>query len=181
MASVKVALKSALDSLTTVVSGKADSSAVAAKADANSVYSIVQTDQLLASQRPTSDASYPATGCGVSSVSGLTFRVSAGQAFIRGVLYSFVQADITLGAADGTNPRFDLIVADTVTSTFHAIAGTAAANPALPDIDPLTQLVLSQVLVPAAATTIPTILKTDLYHEATETTLTTSGSTIVSN
>jgi len=140
-----------------------------------------ELEALLAAQRPTSDASYPATGCGVSNVSGLTFRVSAGQAFIRGVLYTFPQTDITLGAADGTNPRFDLIVADSVTVTFHAIAGTAAANPALPDIDPLTQLVLSQVLVPAAATSIPTILKTDLYHEATETTVTTSGSTIVSN
>jgi len=140
------------------------------------------TEELLAAQRPTSDATYLQQGGGVSLVSGLTFRVSAGQAFIRGVLYTFPQADITLGAADGSNPRIDLIVADSATGTFHAVAGTAAANPAQPDIDPLTQLVVTFVSVAAAATTIPTIVKTDFYHEATEATLTTSaGGRIVTN
>jgi hypothetical protein len=142
-------------------------------------YSKAQSDALFAAQRPTSEASYLASGGGVANVSGLTFRVSAGQAFIRGALYSFPQVDLTLGAANVANPRIDIIVADSATLTYHVIAGVAAANPELPNIDPLTQVQVTLILVPTGAVTIPTITQTALYREATETTVTVANARIV--
>jgi len=136
---------------------------------------------LFASQQPSAQASFITSGLSFANVSGLIFRISAGTVSINGTVYSFSQTDVTLDAADGSNPRIDLIVADSGTGTIHKITGTAAANPVRPDYDPLTQFQITFILVPTGATSIPTVVQTALYHEATETTITTANGRIVGN
>lgn len=119
------------------------------------------------------------SGCGVGwSGSGLVFDVSAGTYSINGVSYTVAASQVTLTAADGTNPRFDDIVV-TTSSTSDKVTGTAAANPVIPTVDPATQLYLTAVSVPAGATTPGGVVTTLLYDEnvgaATEWNTSTSG------
>ena len=100
----------------------------------------------------------------VTWISGLTFEVSECVYLIEGDSYTSAPATITLDAADGTNPRIDVIYVDT-DSLAGEIAGTPAADPAKPEIDPLTQLELTFVTVAAGATTPSGISATLLYGE----------------
>jgi hypothetical protein len=59
--------------------------------------------------------------------------------------------NVTITAADGSNPRFDLVVVDSAGAK-SAVAGTAAANPVF--ADPAGKVVLAAVYVPAADTDI---------------------------
>ena len=95
--------------------------------------------------------------------SGLTFLVSAAVYYINGVAYASAQQNITLDAADGSNPRIDVIAVDT-TGTVVKVTGTAAASPSEPSVDPGTQLKLAIVSVAAAATE-PTVTNTSIYAE----------------
>lgn len=63
-------------------------------------------------------------------------------------------ADVTIGTADGTNPRIDLIVV-TSAGALAVRAGTAAANPK-PPARTANDVVLAQVYVPASDTAIAT-------------------------
>jgi len=92
------------------------------------------------------------SGGGVSWTSGLTFEVGAANYLIAGVNYSTTETSKTLGAADPTNPRFDVIAVDS-TSTVVVIAGTPAANPSVPTVDPTTQIALTSIYIPAASLT----------------------------
>src|SRR5690349_9198290 len=92
---------------------------------------------LFGTQQPSSQASFITSGLSFANLGNLTFRVSAGSVSINSVISSFSQTDVALDAADGTNPRIDLIVADSGTATIHKITGTPAANPVRPDYDPL--------------------------------------------
>lgn len=120
------------------------------------------------------------SGCGVAwTGTGLQFLVSSGTYSINGVTYSVSQTTVTLDAADGSNPRIDLIIVDT-TSTATKITGTPAASPVAPSVDPATQLQLTFVYVAAGATT-PGVTNTLLYDEnvgaSTEWNSSSSGST----
>jgi len=116
------------------------------------------------------------SGCGVAySGAALTFDLSAGSFYIDGDLYSAAAQSVTLDAADPTDPRIDVLYLDD-TGDFGKITGTAAASPSQPAVDPTTQLYLTFVLVPAAATTLAGITSEEIYLEGTEWTATTSGS-----
>lgn len=104
------------------------------------------------------------SGCGVAwSGTGLVFDVSAGTYSINGTTYTLTAQEVTLDAADPSNPRIDLIIANT-SSAADKITGTASANPVAPSVDPATQLQLTFVYVPAGATT-PNVTNTLLYDE----------------
>ena len=108
------------------------------------------------------------SGGGVAWVSGLTFRVAASTYYIQGILYSSPQTDITLDAADGTNPRID-VFALTTSGTAVKVTGTPAASPSKPETDPNTQLEVSFSYIAASATT-PTgsAATVNIYAEAAE-------------
>lgn len=95
--------------------------------------------------------------------SGLTFLVSAATYFIQGVQYQSAQQTITLDAADGSNPRIDVIAVDD-TGTVVKVTGTAAASPSEPLVDPGSQLKLAIVTV-AAGASAPTVTNTTIYAE----------------
>ena len=116
------------------------------------------------------------SGGGVFYETGaLTFRVAAAVYYIDGVRYTSAEQTITLDAADATNPRIDVLALNT-SGTLVKVTGTAAATPSEPDVDPSTQLKLTFVLVPAAATTLNGITNENIYLENTEWTSSTSGS-----
>jgi len=110
-------------------------------------------------------------GCGVEYTTGLTFVVGACQYEIAGMAYLSPQTSVTLMAADMTNPRIDVIGVDSTGSVF-SITGTPAASPALPSVDPSTQIGLVFITVAANATTPTGIVPTTLYDENTEWTCT---------
>jgi hypothetical protein len=74
----------------------------------------------------------------------------------------------TLGAADATNPRIDVVVVDTTTGAFSVIAGTATAGASLSPTRPgaastylagvpaisANKIALAYVLLPPTATTV---------------------------
>lgn len=117
------------------------------------------------------------SGGEVAWESGLTFRVSAAVYYIDGVQYSAAEQTVTLTAADATNDRFDVLALNTA-GAFVAVAGTAAALPSEPDIDPSTQLKLKFVLVEATATEPGGVTITNIYQDNAEWTASTSGSGI---
>jgi hypothetical protein len=106
--------------------------------------------------------------------SAYTFRVSAAQYYVQGILHSSVEQTITLDAADATLDRIDVLALNT-SGTLVKVTGTAAAQPSEPDIDPTTQLKITFVFV-AAASTEPNVTNEDIYLENTEWTSSTSGS-----
>lgn len=116
-------------------------------------------------------------------LSGLTFLVSAATYKIQGVTYTSTQQTVVLAAADGSNPRIDVIFVDTALLA-DDVTGTPAASPSEANIDPTTQLQLSFVLVAAGATT-PTVSTRLVYAEnagaAAEFNWTSSSGTIVLN
>jgi hypothetical protein len=148
-------------------------------------YSKPQVDALFAELPPPTPTTivgpgtYIASGGSVAYITGLTFRVSAGVAYINFIRTPFVTTDITLSAANGSNPRLDAIVVGS-DGLVVKVDGTAAATPALPDLDPVTQAALTYILVPTSATSL-SITTTDIYKENTEWTSSVSGGTVVAN
>jgi hypothetical protein len=96
-------------------------------------------------------------------ISAYTFTVSAATYVITGTQYTSAEQSVSLGAADVTNDRIDVIAVDD-TGTVIAIAGTPAAQPSEPDIDPATQLKLGIVFV-AASSSAPTTTVESLYAD----------------
>jgi hypothetical protein len=92
------------------------------------------------------------SGCGVTGGSDMTPAVAKGAILSNGVLLPVTAGDVTIGTADGSNPRLDLIVANS-SGTKAVRAGTAAAAPK-PPARTSNDVVLAQVLVPASDTTI---------------------------
>jgi len=115
-----------------------------------------------------------ASGGIVAWESGLTFRISAATYYIAGTLYSSAEQTHTLSAADGSNPRIDVLYLDTA-GDFGGITGTAAADPSEPDVDPSLQLKRTFVLVGAALTAPAGVSNENIYLENTEWTGSTSG------
>lgn len=101
------------------------------------------------------------SGCAVTAQGSpdMTVAVAAGQVQIGGVLATVSSGNVNIGAADGSNPRFDLITVNN-SGTKACTAGTAAASPVFPTI-PANSIVLAAVYVPTADTTIATNQITD--------------------
>jgi hypothetical protein len=100
----------------------------------------------------------------VTWISGLIFEVSECRYIIDDVIYTSQPTTITLDAADGSNDRIDVIYVDTGGLAGN-ITGTAAADPAKPEVDQNTQLELTFVNVAQSATTPTGISVTTLYAE----------------
>jgi hypothetical protein len=94
------------------------------------------------------------SGCAVTAQGSpnMTVAVAAGLVLIAGALVVVASGNVTIGAADATNPRFDLVVVNNA-GTKSVTAGTPAANPKAPDI-PADSVLLATVYVPANDTTI---------------------------
>jgi len=91
-------------------------------------------------------------GCTPQGSPDMTVAVAAGEVLSNGALFSVSSGNVTIGAADGTNPRFDLIVANS-SGTKAVRAGTASATPK-PPARTANDVLLAVVYVPASDTTI---------------------------
>lgn len=94
------------------------------------------------------------SGLDVTGGADMTPAVAKGSVLTNGVLKAVAAADVTIGAADGTNPRIDLIVVNS-SGALAVRAGTAAAAPK-PPARTTNDVVIAQVYVPANDTTIAT-------------------------
>ena len=104
----------------------------------------------------------------VSWLDGMLFAVSGAIYFIRGELYKADDLIITLQASNPDNPRIDVIVA-TEDNEFSVITGTPAANALKPYINPITQVEIAEILIPAGATGFGgLIFRNVIYNENTE-------------
>lgn len=94
------------------------------------------------------------SGCAVTPSSLMTLAVAAGSLWFAGgtAAVAYAGGTVTIGAADATNPRIDIV---TISSAGSAVvtAGTAAAHPVSPTI-PANAAIIAAVWVPATATTI---------------------------
>jgi len=108
--------------------------------------------------------------------SGLGFNVTAATYCINGNPYNSLSGSITLNSANTTLPRIDVIGLDT-NSNIIQITGTPAINPSIPQVNPLSQIYLTSVLIPANATTPSGVSSTIVYDENVEwaTSATTAG------
>lgn len=104
------------------------------------------------------------SGGSVIWTTGLSFTVTAASYYINNVRYTSAQQDITLSAADGGNPRIDVIGLDTGGLVFK-VTGTAAASPSEPNTDPTTQLQLAFVTIATGATTPTNTGTATIYTE----------------
>lgn len=120
---------------------------------------------------------YLASGGEVVWVSGLTYQVGAAVYYIGNEQYSSGVQTVTLGAADPSLDRIDVIALNDQQQAV-VVAGTPANPPAEPSTDPDTQLKLIIVYVPAGATTPQDVSVTDIYLENAEWTATASAGTI---
>jgi len=107
---------------------------------------------------------------------GLIFDVSASVYYIKGVRYTTSAQQITLTAADVTNPRIDIIGLDS--TGVIKLTGVPASNPAKPQVFPIIQIELTSILLPANATT-PGSFESIIYDENIEYTTSSSGPIVV--
>lgn len=92
------------------------------------------------------------SGCAVTVSTLLTLNVASGTVAVLGVPATVTSGTVVIGAADATNPRFDLVVANS-SGTKSVTAGTAAASPVFPAV-PASSVCLAAVYVPALLTTV---------------------------
>ncbi len=114
-------------------------------------------------------------------VSGLTNGVTATAYRLNKLPYQFDYTTVTHDAADATYTRRDVIALDATGPII--IKGTPGANPIKPQIDPLTQIELTDVWIEAGATEPTTpggdpIVNTIVYDENTEWTAIAAGTTV---
>jgi hypothetical protein len=105
------------------------------------------------------------SGGQVAWESAYTFRVSAASYYIGGLAYASAEDTVTLAAAHATLDRIDVIALDT-SGNAVVIAGTAAATPSEPSVDPAAYLKLGIVTVDAATVTPPGLVNVTIYTEA---------------
>jgi hypothetical protein len=110
---------------------------------------------------------YKIDGCGIEYVSALTVNIGQCRYKISGVEYNSVITAKTLGVADATFAREDLIGVDN-TGVVFVTPGTPAATPVQPSVDPATQLGIAYVTIPANATVPGNFVATDIYQENAE-------------
>lgn len=112
------------------------------------------------------ELSYPDYGT-ITWLHDYVFRFSEYKFHIQGNYYTVATHDVTLAAADATYDRIDTFYADSSPAT-SVLTGTPSANPIAPELDPLTQLFLQNVLVKAGSTAPDTITDEVIYDENTE-------------
>jgi len=98
--------------------------------------------------------------CTAQGSPDMTVAVAKGSVLSNGALFPVTSGNVTIGTADATNPRIDLIVANS-SGTKAVRAGTAAAAPK-PPARSANDVVLARVWVPAGDTTISADQITDL-------------------
>jgi hypothetical protein len=94
---------------------------------------------------------------------GLVFDVVYPIYWIGGIQYAAGIDQITLDAADVTNPRLDVLALDA--TGVIKITGTPSADPVKPTIDSETQIEVTTILVAANATTPEEFEDEDVYKE----------------
>lgn len=92
------------------------------------------------------------SGLAVTGGSDMTPAVAKGAVLSNRTMFAVAAADVTIGAADATNPRIDLIVVNS-SGALAVRAGTAAAAPK-PPARTANDVVIAQVYVPANDTAI---------------------------
>lgn len=118
---------------------------------------------------------YLAAGGQLQWLSGFTYRVSAASYYIRGVAYTSIEQEVTLGASDPTYDRFDTLYLDT-DGTIGVAAGTPAANPVEPVVD-ITQFCPLTTILVSAGTTGSNVFEDPVYLENTEWSMSTNAPT----
>lgn len=93
------------------------------------------------------------TGCDVTAqvTPDMTVAVASGEVVVGGTVVTVASGNVTISAADGTNPRTDYICVDSA-GTKTAVAGTPAAYPAHPSAG--GKVVLAAITVPAGDTDV---------------------------
>lgn len=130
------------------------------------------------------------SGLAVTGGADMTPAVAKGAVLSNRIMYAVAAADVTITAADSSNPRIDLIVV-TSAGALAVRAGTPAAAPK-PPARTANDVVIAAVYVPASDTAIATTqimdmrvtppLPTVIYRTiAAETTNTTSAAVHVLN
>jgi hypothetical protein len=108
------------------------------------------------------------TGCAVTAQGSpdMTVAVASGSVVSNGTTFAVTGANANIGAADGSNPRLDLVVINNA-GAIAVRAGAAAATPK-PGVRSANDVVLAVVYVPAADTTISSDQIVDLrvFREA---------------
>jgi hypothetical protein len=94
------------------------------------------------------------SGLAVTGGADMTPAVAKGAVLSNKILYAVAASDVTITAADGTNPRIDLIVV-TSAGALAVRAGTPAGNPK-PPARTANDVVIAAVYVPASDTAIAT-------------------------
>lgn len=94
------------------------------------------------------------SGCAVTAQTtpDMTVAVAAGTVVVGGQQANVAAGNLAIGAADPTNPRFDLVTVNS-SGTKAVVAGTPAPNPVFPAV-PSGSVVLAAVYVPAGDTAI---------------------------
>jgi len=100
------------------------------------------------------------SGLAVTGGADMTPAVAKGAVLSNKTLFAIAAADVTVTAADGSNPRLDLIVV-TSGGALAVRAGTPAAAPK-PPARTANDVVIAAVYVPAADTSIETTKIVDL-------------------
>ena len=105
------------------------------------------------------------SGMGVSpqGAPDMTVAVAAGQARILGYFPYIAAQNATIGAANATLARFDLVVVN-YNGAVSVVAGSPAALPVVPDI-PANSISLAKIFVPAAATAISNAGVDQMVHD----------------
>jgi len=109
------------------------------------------------------------------SGTGFIYDVSAAYYYLGGVYYTTSNTQVTLGAADVSNPRIDIVAVNNLGQVI-VIPGVPGSNPVKAQIDPTTQIELATILVPAGATSPVNILTAILYDEVVNSTWSSSAS-----
>lgn len=94
-------------------------------------------------------------GCAVTeagSPTGMNLAVAKGAVLSGGTMFAVAAANVTIGTADSTSPRFDLVVVNS-SGALAVRAGTAATYPK-PPARTANDVVLAVVYVPATDTSI---------------------------
>lgn len=100
------------------------------------------------------------SGLAVTGGADMTPAVAKGSVLSNGTMFAVAAADVTISAANATNPRIDLIVVDSA-GALQVRAGTAAASPK-PPVRTANDVVIAAVYVPANDTAIATTQITDM-------------------
>ncbi|MBX7203503.1 MAG: hypothetical protein K1X77_10555, partial [Bacteroidia bacterium] len=101
------------------------------------------------------------------SGSGLVYDATDLDYYILCSRYFANSTTLTLAVADPTNPRIDKFYADN-TGNIGVITGTPSANPQEPAINPLSQLDMGFVYIPAGSTVSAGTTQTVIYNENVE-------------